>query len=161
MKVFKNLVGLGGNCPHPTPTSLRFHTTTHSFITFYIIFSSWIASHSYVVMWRRKKVYPITFYTSLEAVGRKLKRIIAHFFLITFCGDRHNKSQWQQQITSRVTSSQKYTTGVSSLGGPGMLWHPQILADQLNLSQPGRRGPPNKYWHPRIFIPSYDPVLKV
>ena len=29
------------------------------------------------------------------------------------------------------------TTGVSSLGVP---WHPQILADQLTLSQPGGAG---------------------
>ena len=28
-------------------------------------------------------------------------------------------------------------SGVSSLGVPGMPWHPQILADQLTLSQPG------------------------
>ena len=27
--------------------------------------------------------------------------------------------------------------GVSSLGVPGVPWHPQILADQLTLSQPG------------------------
>ena len=27
-------------------------------------------------------------------------------------------------------------SGVSSLGVPGMPWHPQILADQLTLSQP-------------------------
>ena len=30
--------------------------------------------------------------------------------------------------------------GVSSLGVPGMPWHPQILADQLTLSQPGVGG---------------------
>ena len=28
-------------------------------------------------------------------------------------------------------------SGVSSLGVPGVPWHPQILADQLTLSQPG------------------------
>ena len=28
-------------------------------------------------------------------------------------------------------------TGVSSLGVPEVPWHPQILADQLTLSQPG------------------------
>ena len=28
------------------------------------------------------------------------------------------------------------TPGVSSLGVPGVPWHPQILADQLTLSQP-------------------------
>ena len=31
-------------------------------------------------------------------------------------------------------------TGVSSLGVPGVPWHPQILADHLTLSQPGGRG---------------------
>ena len=29
------------------------------------------------------------------------------------------------------------TTGLSSLGVPAVPWHPQILADQLTLSQPG------------------------
>ena len=35
--------------------------------------------------------------------------------------------------------------GVSSLGVPWVPWHPQILADQLTLSQPGggRLCPPN------------------
>ena len=28
-------------------------------------------------------------------------------------------------------------SGVSPLGVPGVPWHPQILADQLTLSQPG------------------------
>ena len=28
-------------------------------------------------------------------------------------------------------------SGVSSLGVPAVPWHPQILAEQLNLSQPG------------------------
>ena len=28
-------------------------------------------------------------------------------------------------------------TGLSSVGVPGLPWHPQILADQLTLSQPG------------------------
>ena len=31
---------------------------------------------------------------------------------------------------------QMLTAGVSSLGVPGVPWHPQILADQLPLSQP-------------------------
>ena len=30
-----------------------------------------------------------------------------------------------------------YIAGLSSLGVPGVPWHPQILADQLTLSQPG------------------------
>ena len=30
--------------------------------------------------------------------------------------------------------------GVSSLGVPVVPWHPQILADQLTLSQPGGGG---------------------
>ena len=45
-----------------------------------------------------------------------------------------------------------YSARVSSLVVPGVPWHPQILADQLTLSQPG--GPSNYYWHPRIFRPS-------
>ena len=36
----------------------------------------------------------------------------------------------------------------------GMPWHPQILADQLTLSQPG-----NYYWHPRFFRPPDSPEL--
>ena len=31
----------------------------------------------------------------------------------------------------------QHSTEVSSLGVPGVPWHPQILADQLTLSQPG------------------------
>ena len=31
----------------------------------------------------------------------------------------------------------QHATGVSSLGVPGVPWHPQILADQFTLSQPG------------------------
>ena len=31
----------------------------------------------------------------------------------------------------------QYITGLSSLGVLGVPWHPQILADQLTLSQPG------------------------
>ena len=55
------------------------------------------------------------------------------------------------------------TTGVSSLGVPGVPWHPQILADQLTLSQPGGADYAHHimyYWHPRIFRPSYGPVLR-
>ena len=44
--------------------------------------------------------------------------------------------------------------GVSSLGVP---WHPQILADQLTLSQPGGKIMPT--WHPRIFRLSDGPAL--
>ena len=29
------------------------------------------------------------------------------------------------------------TSGLSSLGVPGVPWHPQILADQLTLPKPG------------------------
>ena len=44
----------------------------------------------------------------------------------------------------------------NALGHP---WHPQILADQLTLSQPGDRlCPPNYYWHPWIFSPSDRPA---
>ena len=58
---------------------------------------------------------------------------------------------------NRVISCSPPTSCVSSLGVP---WHPQILADQLTLSQPerGRLCPPNYYWHPRIFRPSDGPV---
>ena len=45
----------------------------------------------------------------------------------------------------------------NALGHP---WHPQILADQLTLSQPGDRlCPPNYYWHTRIFRPLDVPAL--
>jgi hypothetical protein len=30
-----------------------------------------------------------------------------------------------------------FQSGLLSLGVPGVPWHPQILADQLTLSQPG------------------------
>jgi hypothetical protein len=43
-------------------------------------------------------------------------------------------------------------SGVSSLGVPGMPWHPQILADQLTLSQPGEGGGAD-YSHPIIHAP--------
>ena len=39
-----------------------------------------------------------------------------------------------------------FDTGVSSMGVPGVPWHPKILADQLTLYQPGggdRLCPPN------------------
>ena len=53
-------------------------------------------------------------------------------------------------------------SGVSSLGVPGVPWHPQILADQLKLSWPwwgwGQVIPTKKYWHPWIFRPSYGPA---
>ena len=41
-----------------------------------------------------------------------------------------------------------------------MLWHSQILTNQLTLSQPegGRLCSSNYNWHPRIFKPSYGPV---
>ena len=54
-----------------------------------------------------------------------------------------------------------YIPGLSSLGVPGVPWHPQFLADQLTLSQPWGADyayqiilPP-----PRIFRPSYGPVV--
>ena len=51
--------------------------------------------------------------------------------------------------------------GLSSLGVPGLPLHPQILADQLTLSQPGGTlCPPNYYWHLRIFRPSDGPSVK-
>ena len=37
--------------------------------------------------------------------------------------------------------------------------HPQILVDQLTLSQPGGQIMPNYYWHPRIFRPSDGPEI--
>ena len=37
----------------------------------------------------------------------------------------------------RFVRDLKVYSGVSSLGLPGVPWHPQILADQLTLSQPG------------------------
>ena len=33
-------------------------------------------------------------------------------------------------------ATERYNTGVLSPGVPGVPWHPQILADQLTLSQP-------------------------
>ena len=52
--------------------------------------------------------------------------------------------------------------GVSSMGVPGVPWHPQILADQLTLSQPGEgQIMPTTFLYlspsPRIFRPSYGP----
>ena len=38
---------------------------------------------------------------------------------------------------SLLIESTLLNAGVSSLGVPGMPWHPQILADQLTLSQRG------------------------
>ena len=42
---------------------------------------------------------------------------------------RATRYQWDMR-------DQMLTAGVSSLGVPGVPWHPQILADQLTLSQP-------------------------
>ena len=46
---------------------------------------------------------------------------------------------WKSDLGTYFTTRVKFDeTGVSSLGVPGVLpWHPQILADQLTLSQPG------------------------
>ena len=44
---------------------------------------------------------------------------------------------------------------------PGVPWNPQILVDQLTLSQPGGRGeitPTTLLLAPWIFSPSYDRV---
>ena len=41
-----------------------------------------------------------------------------------------------------------------------MPWHPQVLADQLTLYQPGGADYAHHIttdWHPRIFRPSYGP----
>ena len=58
----------------------------------------------------------------------------------------------------RGHNSVLYSSGVSFLVVPR---HPQILADQLTLSQPGgdRLCPPNYYWHPWIFRPSDGPAV--
>ena len=47
-------------------------------------------------------------------------------------------------------------------GGAGGAMTPQILANQLSLSQPGgdRLCPPNYYWHSQIFRPSDSPDSK-
>ena len=49
-------------------------------------------------------------------------------------------------------------TGLSSLGV-----HPQFLAHQSTLSQPGggQIKPPHHYWHPQIFRSSDGPVIVV
>ena len=46
-------------------------------------------------------------------------------------------STWQLSYLSRVRPLPVQNSGVSSLGVPGVPWHPQILADNLTLSQPG------------------------
>ena len=51
---------------------------------------------------------------------------------------------------------------MSSLGVPGVPWHPQILADQLTLSQPEGTDYShllNYRWHTQIFRPSDGPEL--
>ena len=45
-----------------------------------------------------------------------------------------------------------FCTGCRPWGCQGLPWHPQILADQLTLSQPGGTD-----YAPHIFRPSYDP----
>ena len=54
-------------------------------------------------------------------------------------------------------------SGLLSLGVPGVPWHPQILADQLTLFQPGgdRLCPSNYYCPSRIFRPSDGSALEV
>ena len=54
------------------------------------------------------------------------------------------------------------TSGLSSLGVPGVPWHTQILADQLTLFQPGGTDYVHLikyYWHTLIFRPSDGPEL--
>ena len=65
-----------------------------------------------------------------------------------------------QRKSSEMLS--KYNTGLSSLGVPGVPWHPQVLADQLTLYQP--RGA--DYAHQiklvsRNFRPSDGPAIQV
>ena len=53
-------------------------------------------------------------------------------------------------------------SGLSESGGGA--WPPQILTDQLTLSNPWWADyaimPTIYYWHPRIFRPSYGPTLR-
>ena len=42
---------------------------------------------------------------------------------------------------------------------PGVPWHPQFMADQLTLFQPGGKILSTLYyWHPQMFSPSGIPV---
>ena len=66
-----------------------------------------------------------------------------------------------QRKSSEMLS--KYNTGLSSLGVPGVPWHPQVLA-QLILSQP--RGADYAHQiirvgYPQIFRPCYGPAIQV
>jgi hypothetical protein len=41
-------------------------------------------------------------------------------------------------VAVKIERKTEHVPGLSSLGVPGVLWNPQILSNQLTLSQPGR-----------------------
>ena len=49
---------------------------------------------------------------------------------------RKTRKSLMAVATTAAASATACRAGVSSLGMPGVPWHPQILADQLTLSQP-------------------------
>ena len=47
------------------------------------------------------------------------------------------RDEFNADALSKAVASFFHNSGPSSLGVPGVPWHTQILADQLNLFQPG------------------------
>ena len=57
-------------------------------------------------------------------------------FFVSICSIKNLRKYVSKHLLTYGQSSHM-CTGVSSLGVPGVPWHPQILTDQLTLSQPG------------------------
>ena len=65
---------------------------------------------------------------------------------------------WLQQDHNRIEELPQHACWSWSWGA-GLPWHPQIFADQLTLSQPGRQiMPTTLLLAPRILRPSYGPA---
>ena len=60
----------------------------------------------------------------------------------------HPKNSTACHLAQAMIKIFLYAVGVSSLRVPGLLWHPQILADLLTLSQPGEAECANQITNP-------------
>ena len=86
------------------------------------------------------------------------------YLVMWHTGDRKKRGQkkvigyhvWRKKRLRRMNSNR-----IQACRSSGVPLHPQILADQVTLSQPGRQTcPPHYHWHPRIFRRSYGPGIE-
>ena len=100
-----------------------------------------------------KKVYTNAFHQSLFSNPKKKIQMCFKSKSLAF-GRR------LEATGPRTNSLFQSKSGVSSLWVPGVPWHPQILADQLTISQPGGGADFANpiILAPQIFRPSYDRV---